>query len=96
MKLISPQPGNVKIHVSIISFTTPKLIADSLFTAPTPMIALVFVCVVDTGIPNTLERSRHTAPARSAEKSLELFQLYHIHSYRFDDLLVHRRSSLRP
>ena len=39
-KLISPQPGNVKIQVSIISFTTPKLIAETLFTAPTPMIAL--------------------------------------------------------
>ena len=67
-KLISPQPGNVKIHVSIMSFTIPKLMAEILFTAPTPIIALVFVWVVDTGIPNRLEKRRHIAPARSAEK----------------------------
>ena len=67
MKLISPQPGNVKIQVSIISFTTPKLMADRRFTAPTPMMALVFVWVVDTGIPETLASSKQKAPARSAE-----------------------------
>ena len=66
-KLINPQPGNVKIQVSIISFTTEKLIAESLFTAPTPIIALVFVCVVETGTPIRLEYSRQIAPARSAE-----------------------------
>src|SRR5699024_496057 len=66
-KLINPQPGNVKIQVSIISFTTPKLMAESRLTAPTPMIALVLVWVVDTGIPVTLASSRQKAPARSAE-----------------------------
>ena len=54
--------------VSIMSFTIPKLMAEILFTAPTPIIALVFVWVVDTGIPNRLEKRRHIAPARSAEK----------------------------
>ena len=54
-KLMRPQPGKVKIQVSSISFTTPKLMAEIRFTAPTPMMALVFVWVVDTGIPNRLE-----------------------------------------
>lgn len=55
MKLIRPQPGNVKIQVSIMSFTTPKLMAETRFTAPTPMMALVLVWVVDTGMPRRLE-----------------------------------------
>ena len=63
-----PQPGKVNIHVSIMSLTTPKFIAERRMTAPTPIIALVFVCVVDTGMPKMLERSRHEAAARSAEK----------------------------
>ena len=46
-----PQPGNVNTHVSIMSLTTEKFIALSLLEAPTPIIALVFVCVVDTGMP---------------------------------------------
>ena len=57
-KLISPQPGKVNTHVSIMSLTTEKLIALSLLEAPTPIIAVVFVCVVDTGMPNTDDRRR--------------------------------------
>ena len=41
-KPTSPQPGNVNTHVKTISFTTPKSIADTLFTAPTPIIDVVF------------------------------------------------------
>ena len=59
-KLMSPQPGNVKIHVRTMSLTTEKFIAESLLAAPTPMIALVLVCVVDTGMPNTDDRTRMT------------------------------------
>ena len=66
-KLIRPHPGKVKIQVSIISFTTPKLMAEILFTAPTPMIALVLVWVVDTGIPKRLESRRQKAADKSAE-----------------------------
>ena len=84
-KLISPQPGNVKIQVSIISFTTPKLMADKRFTAPTPMMALVLVWVVETGIPNRLDASRQRAPATSAENALVTLQLHHIHAHRFDN-----------
>ena len=51
-----------------MSRTTPKLIADSLRTAPTPMMALVLVCVVETGMPSTVITSRHSALDRSAEK----------------------------
>ena len=65
-KLIKPQPGNVNIQVSIISLTTEKLIALSRLDAPTPIIALVFVCVVETGIPVRDERSRHRDAAISA------------------------------
>ena len=65
-KLIRPQPGNVKTHVSIISLTTEKFIALRRREAPTPMIALVFVCVVETGMPKIDERSRQREAARSA------------------------------
>ena len=63
-KLIRPQPGNVNTHVSTMSRTTPKLMALMRLTAPTPMMALVLVCVVETGIPNTLESSRQNAAER--------------------------------
>ena len=68
MKLISPQPGKVKIQVSTMSFTTPKLTEDRRLAAPTPMMALVLVWVVETGIPERLEYSRQSAAERSAEK----------------------------
>ena len=45
-----PQPGKVSIHVRTISLTTPKSIADKRLTAPTPIIAVVLVCVVLTGM----------------------------------------------
>ena len=57
-KPINPQPGKVRIHVNPISLTIPQLTLDSLRAAPTPMIAVVFVCVVETGIPVREERSR--------------------------------------
>ena len=64
----TPQPGNVNIHAMVISLTIFQLTADSLFDAPTPMIAVVFVCVVLTGIPVREESSRQPAAPRSAEK----------------------------
>ena len=45
IKLISPQPGKVNTQVSTMSFTTPKLMAERRFTAPTPIMAVVLVCV---------------------------------------------------
>ena len=52
-KLMRPQPGKVNTQVSIMSRTTPKLMAERRRTAPTPMMALVLVCVVETGMPST-------------------------------------------
>lgn len=65
-KLINPHPGKVNIQVRTISRTTEKLIAESLLAAPTPMIALVLVWVVETGIPKTDEMRRHTEAEISA------------------------------
>ena len=63
-----PQPGNVMTQVITMSLTTLKLMADRRFTAPTPMMAVVFVCVVLTGIPKMENPRRQAAPAISAEK----------------------------
>ena len=35
--------------------------------APTPMMAVVFVCVVETGIPNTEDKNKQIAAVKSAE-----------------------------
>ena len=51
-----------------MSFTTPKLMADRRFTAPTPMMAVVFAWVVDTGMPNTELKSSEREAAIPAEK----------------------------
>ena len=63
-----PQPGNVMTQVITMSLTTLKLMADRRFTAPTPIMAVVFVCVVLTGIPKMENPRRQAAPAISAEK----------------------------
>ena len=60
--------GEREHQVSIMSRTTTKLMAERRRTAPTPMMALVLVCVVETGMPVTEESSRQPAAARSAEK----------------------------
>ena len=63
-----PHPGKVNIQARTISFTVPQFTEESLFEAPTPMIAMVFVCVVLTGIPVTEEISREIEAAISAAK----------------------------
>ena len=68
MKLINPQPGNVMIQAKTISFTIPQFTEDILLAAPTPIMAVVLVCVVLTGSPSNEARSKHNAPAKSAEK----------------------------
>ena len=50
-----------------ISLTTEKLIADNRLTAPTPIIAVVLACVVDTGIPNIELNNKEIEAAISAE-----------------------------
>ena len=67
-KPINPQPGKVNTQVKSTSFTTPQLRLRIRRAAPTPMIAVVFVLVVDTGRPVREAISRHPAPAKSAAK----------------------------
>ena len=60
IKLITPQTGNVRTQARTISRTTLKFTAVRLFAAPAPMMALVFVWVVDTGMPKRLESVSYT------------------------------------
>jgi len=65
---IRPHTGKVNIQAETISAPTPHLTADSLRVAPTPMIAVLMVCVVLRGIPK-VEASIMTRPeAVSAAK----------------------------
>ena len=57
-----------RTQVNTISFTTPQLTEESRLAAPTPMIAVVLVWVVLTGIPDTEDTNRQAAAPRSAEK----------------------------
>ena len=63
-----PHPGNVQTHVSTRSLTTPQFTLLILRAAPTPIIEVVFVCVVLTGIPVSEEKSRQSVAERSAAK----------------------------
>ena len=67
-KPTSPHPGKVSTQVSTISLTTPKLMADTRLTAPTPIIDVVFAWVVETGSPNTEQKTSESEEAMSAEK----------------------------
>lgn len=63
-----PQPGKVSTHAKTISFTVPQLTDESLLDAPTPMMAVVLVWVVLTGIPLTDDTNNTAEAAISAEK----------------------------
>ena len=63
-----PQPGNVSTHVFTMSMAMLHLTAFLFLAAPTPMMAVVFVCVVETGRPPNVEMSRQTTAAKLAEK----------------------------
>ena len=64
------QNGYVTNHAPNIPRTTPKLIAVKPLVAPTPMIALLAVCVVLTGSPILEASSITVAAATLAEKPL--------------------------
>src|SRR2546427_2645259 len=61
------EAGMVRIHAHTIRRATPQRTAESRWTAPTPTIAPVMVCVVLTGIPAKAVPNRVKAPALSAQ-----------------------------
>ena len=73
---ISAETGTVKIHAHKIFAAIPHFKLEKLVvTAPTPMIAVAIVCVVDTGIPPQVAKNRVKAPPDSAEKPPTGFNL---------------------
>src|SRR5687767_210964 len=65
---IVPAIGIVSTQAQTIRLATPHLTADILRVEPTPTIAPVIVCVVDTGIPPSVVPNNAMAPAVSAQK----------------------------
>ena len=61
-----PHPGKVNTQVSTNSFTTLQFTFRILRAAPTPIIDVVFVWVVLTGIPVTEDNSKHNVAEKSA------------------------------
>ena len=60
--------GIVNIQAHTIRPATRHLTAESRVVEPTPAIAPVMVCVVDTGIPAAVAPKSVIAPAVSAQK----------------------------
>ncbi len=58
----------VMTHASTMFPATPQRTADARSAVPTPMIAPVIVCVVETGTPSSVAMKRVIAPPVSAEK----------------------------
>src|SRR6266542_3657073 len=56
----------VRIQAQTIRPATPHLTAEMRRVAPTPMIAPVMVCVVDTGMPRRVARKSVIAPEVAA------------------------------
>src|SRR3954447_25565230 len=63
-----PDAGNVTIQATTILLATFQRTADTLRAAPTPTIAPVMVCVVDTGTPSQVAPNSVMAPAVSAQQ----------------------------
>src|SRR5690606_11453101 len=60
--------GIVKIQAQTMLPATPQRTADILRDAPTPTMAPVIVCVVETGTPSAVARNSVKAPPVSAQK----------------------------
>ena len=58
----------VSTHAHTIPPATPQRTALTLRTDPTPTIAPVIVCVVETGIPRPVARNSVQAPLAEAAK----------------------------
>ena len=67
-KAIAAQAGKVRIQAATISPATPQRTAEKRFVEPIPMIAVLIVWVVLSGIPNTLATWIAEAAAVSAAK----------------------------
>ena len=63
----SAAAGMVRTQAQTMRAATPHRTAESRFTAPTPTIAPVMVCVVLTGIPASAVENSVIAPAASAQ-----------------------------
>src|SRR5258706_90164 len=55
---MNAEHGIVSTHAQTIRPATPQRTADALVTEPTPTIAPVMVCVVETGTPRLVPRKR--------------------------------------
>src|SRR5450830_387638 len=62
------EAGMVKIQAHTILPATPQRTADIFCAEPTPTMAPVMVCVVETGTPRALAMNRVMAPPVSAQK----------------------------
>src|SRR6266545_6224194 len=67
--------GIVSTHAQTMRCAMPQRTAESLWTAPTPTIAPVIVCVVDTGMPSPVAANSVIAPPVSAQKPPTGFNL---------------------
>ena len=65
---IAAASGIVRIQAQTIRPATPHFTAESRFVAPTPTMAPVIVCVVETGIPESVAPTSVIAPEVSAQK----------------------------
>ena len=62
------EQGMVRIQAQSRSPATPQRTAETFCAAPTPTIAPVMVCVVDTGMPSAVARNSAIEPDSSAQK----------------------------
>ena len=69
------EPGIVKIHAHTMLPATPQRTADTVCAEPTPTIAPVMVCVVDTGMPSAVARNSVIAPAGLGAEAADRLQL---------------------
>ena len=62
------EAGMVRTQAQTILVATPQRMAERRCVVPTPTMAPVMVCVVETGIPACAAKKRVMAPAVSAQK----------------------------
>jgi hypothetical protein len=74
---IAPQTGKVKIQAIATSLTTLHRTAENRLAAPTPMIAVLIVCVALSGMPNRGASSMAVAAPCLGGEPLVRFVLLH-------------------